>query len=76
MRSALNVRICHLLRVMRVVAPVEWSLGLPFPSTAAVACAGPATELPGEVGFSTWFENRAKASQPMPVDGVERSLAA
>jgi|SRR3954471_12742185 hypothetical protein len=32
MRSAHDVRNCHLLRVMRAVAPAEWNQGLPFPS--------------------------------------------
>jgi hypothetical protein len=36
MRSALDVRVCHLLRVMRAAAPVEWREGLPFPSCAAM----------------------------------------
>jgi len=35
MRSAHEVRKCHLLRVMRAVAPAEWSQGLPFPSFPA-----------------------------------------
>lgn len=50
MRSTLNVRLCHLLRVMRQVAPHEWNLGLPFPPTAAMACAGPAAAMPEEAG--------------------------
>jgi hypothetical protein len=36
MRSILDIRICHLLRVMRAAAPVAWSEGLPFPSQAAI----------------------------------------
>jgi hypothetical protein len=76
MRSALNVRICHLLRVMRVVAPVEWSLGLPFPSGAAIAHVVPAIASPGDMSFSTWFKSRERVRQPVPVDGVERPLAA
>lgn len=35
MRSAHDVRKCHLLRVMRAVAPAEWNQGLPFPSSPA-----------------------------------------
>jgi hypothetical protein len=76
MRSALNVRICHLLRVMRVVAPVEWSLGLPFPSNAAMADVAPAIDLPRQASFSRWLELRAGQPRPAAPDRVERPLAA
>jgi hypothetical protein len=61
---------------MRVVAPVEWNLGLPFPSSAAMVDAGRAIDLPEEIRFSTWFESRAKARQSTPTEGSERRLAA
>jgi hypothetical protein len=76
MRSTLNVRICHLLRVMRQVAPVEWERGLPFPTNAARARAAAAADLPEEISFSAWFESRAKVWQPIPAKGMERPLAA
>ena len=59
MRSALNVRICHLLRVMRVVAPVEWSLGLPFPTNVASQTADRAIEWPEVITPAAWIESRA-----------------
>jgi hypothetical protein len=76
MRSALNVRLCHYLRVMRVMAPVEWSLGLPFPVRVAVAHGTPATETPEDISFSTWLESRARARRQAPAGAIERPLAA
>ncbi len=76
MRSALNVRLCHYLRVMRVIAPVEWSLGLPFPARTPMAHDALATEAPEDISFSTWLERRARVRQPMPAAAAERPLAA
>jgi hypothetical protein len=76
MRSTLNVRICHLLRVMRVVAPVEWNLGLPFPSSLAMANADRAIELPEEVSFASWLESLARSRRSASADGTARRLAA
>lgn len=76
MRSTLNVRICHLLRVMRVVAPVEWNLGLPFPTHGAVPLDEPVTERLDEVSFAAWLESRARARQPETARFIERPLAA
>jgi hypothetical protein len=59
MRSTLDVRICHLLRVMRTVAPVEWSLGLPFPWNVASGATGRATECAEGISPAAWLEDRA-----------------
>jgi hypothetical protein len=42
MRSTLDVRLCHYLRAMRAMAPLEWNEGLPFPSCAAPGGGWPA----------------------------------
>ena len=61
---------------MRVVAPVEWNLGLPFPANAAMVPAVPVIELPEELSFSAWLESRVKVRQSaLPYD-IERPLAA
>lgn len=75
MRSVLDVRICHLLRVMRAVAPVEWSLGLPFPSGAVMADVARATDAQ-DASFASWFESRARAWQSSLSDPLQRPLAA
>jgi hypothetical protein len=58
MRSTLDVRTCHLLRMMRSAAPVEWTEGLPFPPAAAMQGVEPAMAEPEEVSISDWLDSR------------------
>ena len=76
MRSTLDVRVCHMLRVMRAVAPVEWNLGLPFPSSPMMADAERAIDVPENATFARWLENRAGNRQSGASGGIERPLAA
>ncbi len=49
-----------MLRVMRVVAPAEWSQGLPFPSPAMMQRLEPVMVEPEEVSLAAWLDSRAE----------------
>jgi hypothetical protein len=48
---------------MRAVAPVEWNLGLPFPSNVANQAADRVNELAEVMSPSAWLESRAVLRQ-------------